>query len=66
MRTTLNLSDELITRAIRETGVTEKTKLIHMALEELVAKKGRERLTRFFGADKNASIAPRSRYENPD
>lgn len=66
MRTTLNLSDELINKAMQETGVTEKTKLIHMALEELVAKKGRERLMRFFGADTNASIAPRRRYENPD
>lgn len=64
MKTTLNLSDDLVARAMEDTGIREKTKLIHFALTELVSRKARQRLAAFYGADKNAAIAPRRRIKN--
>ena len=61
MRTTIILSDELINRAIKETGITQKTKLLHMGLEALIEKKSRERLANLFGSNKNAKSAKRKR-----
>jgi Arc/MetJ family transcription regulator len=38
MRTTLNLDDRLIERAMQLTGIKEKTALIHAALKALIAR----------------------------
>ena len=64
MKTTLNLSDDLIAQAMQDTGIKEKTKLIHFALSELISRKARQRLATFYGADKNAAITPRRRIKN--
>jgi Arc/MetJ family transcription regulator len=61
MKTTLNLSDDLMAQAMKDTGIKEKTKLIHFALNELVSQVARKRLAAMYGADKKASIAPRKR-----
>jgi Arc/MetJ family transcription regulator len=61
MKTTINLSDELIEQASKYTGIQEKTKLIHLALETLIQEASRKQLVRLFGSDKKASIAPRKR-----
>jgi Arc/MetJ family transcription regulator len=49
MRTTLNLDDKLIERAMRLTGIKEKTALIHAALEALVAGESARRLAALGG-----------------
>ena len=36
MRTTINLHDELLTKAQDYTGIKEKTRLIHLGLEALI------------------------------
>ena len=36
MKTTINLSDELMEQAAKYTGIQEKTKLVHLALETLI------------------------------
>jgi Arc/MetJ family transcription regulator len=35
-RTTLNLDDELLAKAQNYTGITEKTRLVHLGLEALI------------------------------
>jgi len=44
MRTTLNVDDSLLQRASRLTGVTEKTSLIRLGLEALIARESARRL----------------------
>ena len=44
MKTTLNISDELIKEAIRLTGSRTKTEAVHKALIELIKKEKVERI----------------------
>ncbi|MDZ4728280.1 MAG: type II toxin-antitoxin system VapB family antitoxin [Leptospira sp.] len=59
MKTTINLSDELMEQAAKYTGIQEKTKLVHLALETLIKESSRKQLIRLFGSDKKANVAPR-------
>ena len=59
MRTTLILKDELVKLAMEETGITEKTALIHKGLEELLRSAAYKRLANLGGSDKKAKAAPR-------
>jgi Arc/MetJ family transcription regulator len=52
MRTTLNIEDELIQRAARLTGITEKTALVRLGLEALIASASAKRLARLGGSEK--------------
>jgi len=44
MRTTLNIDDELVKKATKLTGITEKTSLVRMGLEALIARESARRL----------------------
>jgi Arc/MetJ family transcription regulator len=59
MKTTLNLDDELYAKASKETGVSEKTKLIHMGLQALIAEGARKRLIALGGKVEVSNIAER-------
>lgn len=61
MRTTLNIDDTLLAEAARLTGVTEKTALVRLGLEALVARESARRLAALGGSDKAARPAPRRR-----
>lgn len=61
MRTTLNIDDELLATAAQLTGVTEKTALVRLGLEALVARESARRLARLGGSDPAALAAPRRR-----
>lgn len=61
MKTTINLSDELVEQAMKYTGIHEKTKLVNVALETLIRESSRKQLIRLFGSDKKATVAPRKR-----
>ena len=61
MRTTLNIEDELIQRAARLTGVTEKTALVRLGLEALIASASAKRLARLGGSEKTLKSIPRRR-----
>ncbi len=61
MRTTLNLDDDLIRKASELTRITEKTRLIHEALEALIEKCSRERLIALGGSEPDLERAPRRR-----
>ncbi len=61
MRTTLNISDELLDKAAKLTGVKEKTSLVRLGLETLIARESAKRLARMGGAEKNLRDIPRRR-----
>jgi len=54
MRTTLNIKEELMSKAMELTGLTEKTAVIHEGLKALIAQKSRQRLISLKGSDKKA------------
>jgi Arc/MetJ family transcription regulator len=61
MRTTLNIDDSILKEASRLTGVKEKTALVRMGLEALVARKSAQRLAALGGSEKNAKPIRRRR-----
>ena len=52
MRTTLNIDDELILKASRLTGIKEKTSLVRLGLESLIARESGRRLARLGGTER--------------
>ena len=61
MRTTLNIDDEILEKASRLTGVQEKTALVRLGLEALIARESSRRLARFGGTEKELRPSPRRR-----
>ncbi|WHZ27941.1 MAG: hypothetical protein OJF51_002739 [Nitrospira sp.] len=51
MRTTLNIDDHLIKRAVQLTGVQEKTQLVRLGLEALISREAAKRLARLGGTE---------------
>ena len=52
MRTTLNIEDELLAKAARLTGIEEKTSLVRLGLEALIARESSMRLAKLGGTEK--------------
>ncbi|MBE0644132.1 MAG: type II toxin-antitoxin system VapB family antitoxin [Bacteroidetes bacterium] len=63
MRTTLNIDDELLNEAAELTGISEKTQLVRMGLEVLVARESAKRLALLGGTEKKLREPRRRRYE---
>jgi len=61
MKTTLNIDDSILAKASRLTGVKEKTALVRMGLEALVARHSAQRLAALGGSEHNLSTIPRRR-----
>ena len=61
MRTTLNIEDNLIEQAARLTGITEKTSLVRLGLEALIAAESAKRLAKLGGTEKQLKPIPRRR-----
>jgi Arc/MetJ family transcription regulator len=61
MRTTLNIDDALIKRASRLTGVKEKTALVRLGLEALIARESARRLADLGGTEKKLRGTQRRR-----
>jgi Arc/MetJ family transcription regulator len=61
MRTTLNINDDLLDRASKLTGVQEKTSLVRLGLEALIALESARRLARLGGTEKKLRPVPRRR-----
>ena len=61
MKTTLNIDDVILKQASKLTGVSEKTALVRMGLEALIAKRSAARLAALGGTELNAAAAPRRR-----
>lgn len=61
MRTTLNIDSTLMNKVIHLTGIKEKTALVKMGLEALIARESARRLALLSGSDKKAVKVPRRR-----
>lgn len=61
MRTTMNVDDELVAKASELTGVRERTALVRMGLEALIAQKSAHRLAKLGGTEKQLRRPPRRR-----
>lgn len=51
MKTTMDISDDLLDRARRLTGIRGKTALVHAGLEALIARESAGRLARLGGSE---------------
>jgi Arc/MetJ family transcription regulator len=63
MRTTLALDDELLAKAQKFTGLTEKSALVREALKALIERESARRLARLGGTEPNLEAPPRRRSE---
>jgi Arc/MetJ family transcription regulator len=61
MRTTLNIDDELLDQAFKLTGTREKTTLVRLGLEALIARESAKRLARLGGTEKQLQPVSRRR-----
>ncbi len=61
MRTTLNIDDEIVKKATKLTGVKEKTSLVRLGLEALIARESARRLAELGGTEKTLKSVPRRR-----
>lgn len=61
MRTTLNIEDELLAKAAELTGIKEKTSLVKLGLEALIARESAKRLAALAGTEKDLKMIPRRR-----
>lgn len=59
MRTTINIEDSLINKASKMTGVKEKTALVKLGLEALIARESGKRLAKLGGTEKQLKSIPR-------
>lgn len=62
MRTTLNIDDHLLNRASYLTGIKEKTRLVKLGLEAIIARESSRRLAALGGTERKLSPIPRRRY----
>ncbi len=61
MRTTLNIEDILIDKASKLTGIKEKTSLVRLGLQALIARESSKRLAKMGGTEKKLKLVPRRR-----
>jgi Arc/MetJ family transcription regulator len=59
MRTTLDLDQDLVARALRETGARSKTEVIELALRLLLEREARKRLKALAGTMPDIVEVPR-------
>ncbi len=61
MRTTLNIDSDLLREAAKLTGVAEKTTIVRMGLEALIARESARRLATLGGTEAQLRAVPRRR-----
>jgi hypothetical protein len=61
MRSTLNIDEEILRKAAALTGEKEKTALVRMGLEALIARESARRLARLGGTEPRLSSVRRRR-----
>lgn len=64
MRTTINIDDELLAKAIKLTGPMDRTAVLSEALKALIERESAKRLARLGGAQSELKDAPRRRSEH--
>jgi Arc/MetJ family transcription regulator len=63
LRTTLNIEDSLLEQAARLTGIKEKTSLVKLGLQALIARESSRRLADLGGTENDLETIPRRRLE---
>ena len=61
MRTTINIDGKILNKASELTGIKEKTSLVRLGLEALIALESSKRLARLGGTEKSIRPIPRRR-----
>ena len=61
MRPSLNIEDSLIKKVSKLTGIKEKTTMVKLGLETLIAMESSKRLAKLGGTEKNLKRIPRRR-----
>ena len=61
MRTTLHIDDRLFDKASKLTGIKEKTSLVRLGLEALIARESSKILAKLGGTEKKLETIPRRR-----
>ena len=61
MRTTLNIDETMLAEAMRLTGLTEKTAVVHAGLQALIRRESARRLIALGGTDQEARSGRRRR-----
>ncbi len=61
MRTTINIDDQALARASRLTGIREKTSIVRLGLQALIAQESARRLAQLGGTEKLLRRVPRRR-----
>jgi hypothetical protein len=59
MKTTLNIDDQILKKASRLTGISEKTALVRRGLEALIEQESAKRLAALGGTEKQLKSVPR-------
>ncbi len=59
MRTTINIDDDLFTKAVELTGVHEKTALLREGLKALIERESAQRLALLGGSEPDLEQVPR-------
>ena len=66
MRTTVNIDDELLAKAEKYTGITERATLVREAFKALVEREAARRLAKLGGSMPDLEPAPRRRSEKEE
>ena len=61
MRTTVNLDESLLARAIKLTGPLDRSALLHEGLKALIERESARRLAKLGGSQSRLKVAPRRR-----
>ena len=61
MRTTLNIDEALLRRALRVSGLHEKTAVLHAGLQALIERESARQLAALGGTERKLRAAPRRR-----
>ncbi len=64
MRTTINIKDNLLETASQLTGIKEKTALVRLGLEALIAQESAKRLAKLGGTEKKIKMVPRRKVDS--
>jgi len=66
MRTTINIDDDLLSRAIKLTGPLDRSAVVREGLKALIERESARRLARLGGSESQLKAAPRRRDEASD
>ena len=61
MRITVNIDEDILKKASRLTGIKEKTSLVRLGLQALIAQVSSRRLSKLAGIEKTLRVVPRRR-----